>query len=105
MTQRRHQLIRQGIRELTTQLHCLNTECDKLLRRCNGFDQESGDLGVLVRDSLRACAISHSIRRLEYRLAAARELLTQDAERRFQFRRRLHALENGGRKRYTFWKI
>jgi len=51
------------------------------------------------------CALSHVIRALEYRIATARELLSYGIERRFQFRRRLHVRENGGKKRYDFWKI
>ena len=105
MTRSRQRFIRQGIGGLTTELRRLNAESDRLLREGARFDPKSGDVTALVRDGLRTCAISRAIRRLEYRLAVARELLTHDAERRFQFRRRLHVLENGGRKRYHFWKI
>ena len=105
MTLSRYRFIRQGIGKLTRELRGANAECDRIVRRGARFDPKSGDLAAFVRDGLRACAIARTIRGLEYRLAVARELLTYDVERRFQFRRRLHVLENGGRKQYHFWKI
>ena len=105
MTLSRKHVIRQGIARLTKDLQHLNAECDRLLRSSKSLDSKTGDVAALVRGGMRTCALSHAIRRLEYRLAVARELLIYDMEHRFQFRRRLHVQENGGRNRYHFWKI
>ena len=105
MTRSRANVIRQGIGKLAKELEHLNIELDRLLKSSNEFDPKTGEVTRLVRAGLRTRALSSAILRLEYRIAVARELLTYDMEHRFQFRRRLHVWENGGRNRYHFWKI
>ncbi len=104
MTASRKHVIRQGIAGLARELRRLNAEQDRLLRRI-AHCQKARDWAEAVRASERAHVLCRAVRGLEYRMAAARELLIYDVERRFQFRRRLHVRENGGRKRYHFWKI
>jgi hypothetical protein len=105
MNRIRGNLIRRGIGNLVKELKHQNAEFDKLLRRNRRFDPKTGDAAGLVRDASRMCAVGCAIHGLEHRIIVARELLIYDVEHRFQFRRRLHVLENGGRKRYDFWKI
>ena len=108
MTRYRTKVIRQGIGKLVNDLDRLNAEFDSLLKNRSKLDPRTRDPGDLARASRRIhrmCALSHVIRALEYRIATARELLSYGIERRFQFRRRLHVRENGGKKRYDFWKI